>query len=331
MTMKTTTENMTLRLEAVRLTRLHFWPMLGMMAMMIAAFVALDMGAARLTASMTPDEAMLVVLLIGVILQPLCYGFQAEALVAAGGGTPRVGGLFPYFRHVLKIVGLHLWIGIKIALWALPGFLVAMEAVTLKNFGLQQYIPWLVMAALAVMLALVIPAALRYSLASWVLSQDPSCGVFACVRESKNLTKGRKWQLFRLQIPIFWNSVGVYCGLAFLLLLLFAMATAPYAASLGKAELEALVTPAATVITLISMLPMVYFLMQSCLVSALFFLRRQEEEREFAASSGKEGRVSYWLQDQPRQPIAPPEEAAEAESAPAALDEAASPVDHENN
>ena len=35
MTMKTTTENMTLRLEAVRLTRLHFWPMLAMLAVQI--------------------------------------------------------------------------------------------------------------------------------------------------------------------------------------------------------------------------------------------------------------------------------------------------------
>ena len=45
--MKTVTENTNLRLEAIRLTRLHFWPMLGMMAIMIAVFVALEIGRAH--------------------------------------------------------------------------------------------------------------------------------------------------------------------------------------------------------------------------------------------------------------------------------------------
>lgn len=128
----------------------------------------------------------------------------------------KVGQIFSRMKYCLKYFGLSLWMGFKVLLWALPGFAFLIGAYTFifssayaeaadalavsEGIGMVM-ISLVPLLAILLILALCIPAALRYQLAPYILADVPSTGVFACVRESKTMMKGHKWQSFKLCIP----------------------------------------------------------------------------------------------------------------------------------
>lgn len=59
-------------------------------------------------------------------------------------------------------------------------------------------------------------AAYRYSQAMFVMVENPDKGVMQCIRESKEMMKGHKWEFFVLELSfILWQLLSaVTCGLA---------------------------------------------------------------------------------------------------------------------
>lgn len=100
----------------------------------------------------------------------------------------------------LKALGLELLIGLKLLAWMLPGLAVdAIGAVVMvlvnDLFGIL-----LIIAGGIAGCAMCIMAAYRYAMAIYVLADDPSTPIRACIRRSKEVMQHRKMELFSLEI-----------------------------------------------------------------------------------------------------------------------------------
>ncbi|WP_349948208.1 DUF975 family protein [Lacrimispora sp. BS-2] len=125
-------------------------------------------------------------ILISTIIQ---FGYQSYCLkVANRDNTMSYGDLFSTVRYFFKALGLLLMVSLLTFLWAL---------------------------------LLIIPgiiAAYRYSQAIFIMVEDPSKGIMQCIRESKEMMAGNKWEYFVLELSfILWQLLGlVTCGLAYI-------------------------------------------------------------------------------------------------------------------
>jgi len=104
-----------------------------------------------------------------------------------------------------KAIGLDVMVALRAFLWMLPGW-----GVSLLGAVIMLYLPSLGMlvmvAAVVLMFVLMIRAMYRYRLASYVLADAPQTGINAAIRRSKEIMKGRKMELFSLEV----SFVGWY-------------------------------------------------------------------------------------------------------------------------
>ena len=102
----------------------------------------------------------------------------------------------PWF---FKALGTNLLMLGKTFLWMLPGYAVMMAAAVLMAF-----VPVLgilvMLAGLVLMLVQVIRAMYSYRLSLYVLADDPEMGMLACIRRSCEVMKGRRMELFSLEL-----------------------------------------------------------------------------------------------------------------------------------
>ena len=112
-----------------------------------------------------------------------------------------IGNLFDGFQFVLKATGLTLVIGIFTFLWSL-----------------LLIIPGIV-------------ATIRYSMAVYILVENPNKGIMQCINESKELTQGYKMDLFILQLSfIGWALLIPFTlGIGYLFLVPYMQITMVYA------------------------------------------------------------------------------------------------------
>ena len=104
-----------------------------------------------------------------------------------------------------KAIGLDVMVALRVFLWMLPGWALSLLGAVIMVF--EANIGVLVMiAAMGVMLAGMIRAMYRYRLASYVLADAPQTGINAAIRRSKEIMKGRKMELFSLEV----SFVGWY-------------------------------------------------------------------------------------------------------------------------
>ncbi|MFT4105900.1 MAG: DUF975 family protein [Lacrimispora sp.] len=125
-------------------------------------------------------------LILSTILQ---FGYQSYCLkVAARNQNMSYGDLFSAVKYLLKAIGLVLMVSIFTLLWSLlfiiPGII----------------------------------AACRYSQAVFIMAENPNKGIMECIRESKEMMAGHKWEWFVLGLSfILWDILGVFtCFLAFI-------------------------------------------------------------------------------------------------------------------
>lgn len=129
---------------------------------------------------------MIISFILSTIIQ---FGYQAYCLkVANRDQTMSYGDLFSTARYLLKTLGLVFMMSLLTVLWTL---------------------------------LLIIPgiiAAYRYSQAIFIMVENPDKGVMQCIRESKEMMAGHKWEYFVLELSfILWQLLGlVTCGLAFI-------------------------------------------------------------------------------------------------------------------
>ncbi len=114
-------------------------------------------------------------------------GVSIFFLALIRGRDPRFSVIFEGFPRFLTALAIFALMMLYIVLWALlliiPGFI----------------------------------AMLSYSLAYFVLADDPSIGANAAIRRSKELMRGRKWKLFKLLLRFLgWFLLGLLTlGIAF--------------------------------------------------------------------------------------------------------------------
>ena len=129
------------------------------------------------------------VLLISIISfavqAALVLGLNNCFIKIVKGEEAGVGTLFSRFNYILKATGLLLLMTIKAFLWSL-----------------LFVIPGIV-------------AAYRYSLAMYLMAEDPEMGVVEAIDKSKEIMKGKKGRLFTLQLSfIGWFILGALtCGI----------------------------------------------------------------------------------------------------------------------
>ena len=115
------------------------------------------------------------------------FGFYSYCLkVANRDRTMSYGDLFSSAGYFFKAAALTLMINLLVFLWTLlfiiPGII----------------------------------AAYRYSQAMFVMVENPDKGVMQCIRESKEMMIGHKWEFFVLEVSfILWQLLSAFtCGLA---------------------------------------------------------------------------------------------------------------------
>lgn len=329
MSVNKTVENVYLRHDAVKLTRKHFWRLLGMTLVVSLVATGLEyllvwlgelliapigVASAESLLAEAPTAAssaifyvvnLVFALVSALFASGLNLGYNAQLIDAGRGGVPRVFGVFKRMRYCLKGWGLELLIGLKVFWWMLPGLVTVIVGAELEIYGYSAIANWVIIAGIGLLFGLAIPAALRYSLAPYIMADEPDRGIRECVTLSKGLMKDRKWQYFKLGVPMILKMIGLMYAIIFAGALIISL--------IGLIEHLYLLD----ILVYLALLPCVYFGLQMNMVYVLFYLKR----REPAADEP----VSYWLrkeEPQSAQPVSAWLEATPA-SAPAPADEAA--------
>jgi len=109
---------------------------------------------------------------ISVMSVVISCGFSNVCLCVSRRITAGIGDMFDVFGFFLKVLWLYVVTSIFVALW---------------------------------LMLLVVPgivASYRYSMAPFILLDDPDKSVMQCIRESKDMTCGHKWELFILDLSL---------------------------------------------------------------------------------------------------------------------------------
>lgn len=129
-----------------------------------------------------------------------------------------VGAVFSRAGIFFKAVGLRLFVAFRMLLWMLPGMALSALAALLIVYApgrgispvfLEMLVMFVSYAVTAGTTALMVMAALRYSLADMALADHPEMGPVQAARESRRMTKGRKGGMFPLVLSyILWTLAG---------------------------------------------------------------------------------------------------------------------------
>lgn len=273
------TENIRIRQAAKELTHQHFWRILGMLALTVFAPMAFSVVVAALLA-LTQNETLIslgsFVMTVALALMEggLMLGLGSALLdLCRGEQNVPVSRVFSRMKDCHKGVGLNLWVGLKIFLWALPpyalafvlGLYIGMNSNSTPSdasYVLMMILPVLI---LILVCALVIPAVLRYALSTYILVDKPETSVFDCVKQSKAMMQGHKWQLFKLPIPIFLMMLLIDLAVSVVLAVVFTLLKLP-ATSIVCTSIAALASFVASM----------YYMIRYIVCAPLFYLKRSE-------------------------------------------------------
>ena len=334
-------ENIYTRQKAKELTKKNFWRLLGMMMLTGLIVSVLVYGGIALLSYLTDAQwvttgqaysyqatinpasigaeftiGFIVLMIVATLLGTgLNLGLlRAITDVARNAEKVPVGRVFSRMKYFLKGWCLSLWVGFKTMLWALIvylpvgfigfGIAVAGDPQSAQlNETTAMLMTMLPLFAIILVFALVIPAMLRYFLSTYVLADEPSTGVFECVRQSKAMMKGHKWQLFKLTIPYLLKMYGWM----FLIIAVFAavMAVGQNVQSDAVSIIAAVVMLASYVLLLVKLL---VYALRSQVAFCVFYLKRKGETP--AIPPEEEERIVAW---QPAEAKTAPESVASAD------------------
>ena len=277
-----TVENVYTRHTAKELTKQYFWKLAGMMAIAFGIPYGLTIIVPAIFAPVGTQSNMYVTvtfvtaIVAGLLDSGLTLGLLRSFIDLCRGENVRVSAVFQHMHMTLRGFGLGLWVGLKTLLWALPAYALVAVAVifslntnqtTQPSEELLLLYSLLPIGMIVAVFAMVVPAVMRYMLSTFIMADKPNTGVFECVRQSKAMMKGHKWQAFKLVIPVIlvmyviFIVAGVVIG----------------AASAFLATTEAMVT-ILTVLTYIVMIAIVmYYTIRMHLCYCIFYNNRLTE------------------------------------------------------
>lgn len=230
---------------------------------------------------------LLVVALAGSgLLQGL---FSAMLRLCRGDDAVPVGHVFSRMRYSLKAFGVNLWCTAAVLLWSLPGFLTMMGgsmfwAVGIDSItgeltltpGEQQVIGAVILAGMALCAGLAIPTIFRHMLAPVILADEPAIWLWDCAARSRAMTKGRKWQLFRLILPSLLMLAAVWMG-----------ASAPTGLGLQYLPGDFAAGLICTVIPFLACVVMLIVVIRAALCLCMFYLIRTPAEASACITNEK--------------------------------------------
>ncbi len=148
--------------------------------------LAYDSSAAAVMAAGMAIPTILLSLVVSMAMSILQLGYTGYCLRVINRHPAGISDLFGYARYFLKAWGLTIVMGIFVFLWSL-----------------LFYIPGII-------------AMYRYSMAYYILAEDPEKGIMECIEESKTMMIGHKLDKFVLDLSfILWLIlVAVTCGIA---------------------------------------------------------------------------------------------------------------------
>ena len=273
-------ENVYTRQEAKELTKKHFWKLVGMMAIVYGIAYAISLGGTALLTG-TGNEAvsmigsLAIMLVVTLLSSGLMLGLLTALIdLARGQQSITVGAVFSRMGQLLKAFGLSLWVGLKTLLWMLPGYMLLIVGLVMTS-GMSGASPedsaavmtLIMLAGMVLIFALVFPAVYRYLLSTFILADHPETGVFECVKQSKALMKGHKWQAFKLIVPIIL--------VMYVVMLVVAVAVGALTTIVGN---SAALTGIMSIVMLIVMFALLlYYCLRMYLCYAIFYLKRVAE------------------------------------------------------
>lgn len=323
MSVNRTVENVYMRQEAAQLTRRHFWPLLGMTLIINFIQNWLDKGltaigdqlmgpeietfttqynhlltSGKITSSQPLLQAfedllfspkfllfnLLFIILTSLVSTGLHLGRRQQLIDTAQGGIPQIRGVFRMVRYCLKAWAVDVWGWLKAILWMLPGAGVMIVGGELMLYGWAELSNAVLIIGMGLMCGLFIPALLRYALSAYILADDPHRGVRECVNCSVGLMNDRKWQFFKLGVPVLLKAMLASLAAELIGTLLFSAVNLDYTVI---TYIETLLAWAATI----------YFVLQLDMLCALFYLHRRDKREPQEDGSPKP--VSYWLRESP--------------------------------
>lgn len=163
-----------------------------------AAMAEISGGLARFLQEKWPFMALtsVITMLFGPVLG---LGFHHACLRVIRRQEISVGTVLERLPLFFKAIGLELMVALRVLLWMLPGLLLSMAAVAV--IFLEPTVgALLLVAAMVVYIVLMIRAVFRYHLAPYILADEPETGICAAIRRSAQVMKGRKMELFGLQL-----------------------------------------------------------------------------------------------------------------------------------
>nr|MBR4280785.1 DUF975 family protein [Clostridia bacterium] len=195
-----------------------FYTQEGLAAMMDADAAATDQLMANLAAFLSEKWPFIALTsAITLLLGPaLTLGFDHTLLKALRKEEIAYSTVLARLPIFFKAIGLTLMIALRVFLWMLPGWGVSLLGAVLLVF--EPTLGVLVMvAAMALMFVLMIRAMYRYRLATYVMADMPETGINAAIRRSKEIMKGRKMELFSLELSFIGWRLLVSFGQTLLL------------------------------------------------------------------------------------------------------------------
>ena len=153
---------------------------------------------------------LLLELLIFLYQWIMQYGYVAYALGLARRTGPGYKTLLEGFSHIGRALGVSFFTALFVTLWGLlgmvPYFVFLILGAALQDLSIIMFSP--VLAFLGTILPFVI--SYRYRLATYFLLDGPDMGVLASIRESKVTMRGRKWQLFVMDLSFLgWGLLSL--------------------------------------------------------------------------------------------------------------------------
>lgn len=287
-------ENVYTRASAKELAKKYFWKLLGMLAIVLGITYAIAFGGTALLA-LGGNEAVFaigyIVLMVVMVLvaSGLSMGLYAAMIdLCRGNEDVTVGRVFSRMGKCLKAFGLSLWVGLKTFLWMLPGYVVVIVSAFVVvgsvdtttgavSESATAALTLLPLIGMIIMFALVFPAVYRYMLSTYILADKPETGVFECVRQSKAMMKGHKWQCFKLVLPIIL--------IMYVIILVLSVAMGAVMGLL--ANTPAAMTILSIVLMVVIIAAMLYYMIRMYLCYTLFYLKRVEEQNPAAETAAE--------------------------------------------
>ena len=288
-------ENALTRKTAKSLASAHFWPLLGMIAVALGIPLALSMTVSLLLVPLVTRMPILYEMLalpvtvgVSILTCGLMMGLLSAMIgLCRDGEAVTVKAAFSRMRMTFKAFGLNMWIALKTFLWMLPGYglmlllmIVMIVMLVLMEYGAIEPLTrsdldvfmlafgGLMTLSMALMLALGLPASYRYLLSLYILADKPDTRVFDCVKQSKAMMLGHKWQAFKLTLPL--------CLTMFVVMLVAFVAFGAPMSMVSASPL--LVVLLGIALVLVCFAIALYYAVRMYLCTTIFYIKRVAEQ-----------------------------------------------------